>query len=188
MTIKRTGTLGSIVAVASTMACAAHAADVDWKVYGHASLAGVEICFYDAMGMVRTPDGLVRVWTKCLSQQDLDAIDIKADFGGKILENTARKVARYYVPPIAAVEDIDVNQAMLVTQYEETANISSSGIKPHSTIFYEFNCPQKMLRELSMRFSVNGKSGFFNEPTDWKFISPEDRNGVSLLKILCPPR
>lgn len=173
------------MSVASAIASIAYAADVDWKMYGGAAVAGAEICFYDAMGVVRTPDGYLRIWTKCLSQQDMENIDIKHDFGGTILENTARKVARYYVPPIAAAEDIDVNQAMAITQYEETANISS--IKPHTRIFYELNCSQKMLRELSMSIDVNGQRGSLNSPGDWKFIPPEG-NGASLLKILCPAR
>jgi hypothetical protein len=43
--MKRIGTLGSMAALASIIALAAHAADVDWKMYGTASVAGAEICF-----------------------------------------------------------------------------------------------------------------------------------------------
>jgi hypothetical protein len=183
MTIKRTGTLGSIVAVASTMACAAHAADVDWKVYGFASVAGPEVCFYEAISIARPPDGSVRVWTKCLAQKDLDAVDIKAEYGGKIVQNAARKMNRNYVPPIATVvETIDFDQATIITAYEETANISY--IKPHSTIFYEFNCAEKMMRELSLRIETNGQYGSSDTPSAWKFVPPES-NGARLIKLLC---
>jgi hypothetical protein len=91
---------------------------------------------------------------------------------------------RSYMPPIAAAEkSIDYDQAVTIMQYEEIANIS--GIKPHSSIFYELNCSQRMLRELSMSFSANGRYGSSNKPRDWQFIPPEG-NGAALLKILCP--
>ncbi len=183
MTLDRAGILGSVVALASTVALAAQAADVDWKMYGGMSAPEAEICFYDAMGIGRTPDALLRVWTKCLPQSDMDAIDIKTDFGGKILENTARKMLRPYIPPYARVESFDFERGATITQYEETANIS--GIKPHSTIFYELNCSQKMLRELSVSIDLNGRQGFLNKPSEWKFVPPES-NGTALLKILCP--
>jgi hypothetical protein len=45
----------------------------DWKMYGGVGTPVVEVeawCFYDANGVVQTPDGHVRVWTKCLAQKD----------------------------------------------------------------------------------------------------------------------
>jgi hypothetical protein len=61
---QRVATLSSLAALASIIAFAAHAADVDWKMYGTASVAGAEICFYDAKGIARTADGGVRVATE----------------------------------------------------------------------------------------------------------------------------
>jgi hypothetical protein len=49
------------------------------------------------------------------------------------------------VPPIATVETIDVNQRIVIIQHEETANIGN--IQPHTNIFYELNCSERMLRE-----------------------------------------
>jgi hypothetical protein len=175
--------LGSTIALTTMLGVEARAADVDWKVYGFASVAASEVCFYDEKGVARMADGHLRVWTKCVAQQQMDALDIQRDFDGKILETTARKVASYYVPPIAAVEDINFNQALVITQYEMIANISY--IKPHSTIFYELNCPQKMMRELSISILVNGQSGFVDKPRPWKFVPPEG-NGASLVKLVCP--
>src|SRR6266576_1055006 len=93
---------------------------VDWKLYG-----GIpdSWCFYEARGIVVRPDGHMRVWTKCLLQKEIDSIDPKSDLGKKILENAANKVARYYVPPIATIWDIDVNQSAEIAWQEETANI-----------------------------------------------------------------
>jgi len=45
----------------------AHAADIDWKVYGLVSVLGPEVCFYEALSIARTLDGLTRLWTRRLS-------------------------------------------------------------------------------------------------------------------------
>jgi hypothetical protein len=174
--------IGGIMTIASTIPFAANASDVDWKVYGFASVSGPEVCFYEALSVARVLGGLARVWTKCLSQQEMDVIDIKADFGRKLLHDTAQKVNRYYVPPIATVEAINADQTVMITLYEEMANISA--VKPHATIFYELNCSEKMMRELSITIDVNGQYGSSRKPGDWKYVPPEG-NGAALLKILC---
>ena len=158
--------------IAGASAGSAREIGVDWKFYGSASLPddGHNVCFYDASGVLREPDGHIRVWTKCLPHKNIDSVDIKKDFDGRILENTAEKVAHHYVPPIAAAETIDADQSMQITEYEEIANIGS--IEPHAKIFYELNCPERMSRELSIYFQADGKSGSFDKPSDWKYIPP----------------
>jgi hypothetical protein len=161
----------------------AHSADVDWKVYGFASVAGAEVCFYEDRSVVRAPNGFVRVWTKCLSQKDMDGIDAEHDFEGKILENSARKIVRLYHPPFSWVEEsVDYDKATMITIDEEIANIA--GVKPHTSIFYELNCSQRMLRELSMTIEINGQHHSSETPSQWHFVPPEG-NGAWLLKILC---
>jgi len=71
---------------------------------------------------------------------------------------------------------------MVITGYEETANISN--IQPRARIFYELNCSDRMLRELSIYVQANGKAGSRDKPGDWSNVPPEG-NGASLLKILC---
>jgi hypothetical protein len=161
----------------------ARAADVDWKMYGTASTFGGAVCFYEGNGVARTADTHMRVWTKCLLQKDLDSLDFKSELGKKVIENAARKVTDIYVPPIALVEDINFDQAMGVTTYEETANLSN--IQPHARFFYELNCSERMMRELSIQVrDLNGKERFSDKPTDWKYVAPET-NAARLLKILC---
>ncbi len=183
---KRVGTLAFILfaVIASTSAASAGALDVDWKFYGGASLADdvYDLCFYDASGVVREPDSHLRAWTKCLPQKDVDNVDIKKDFGGTILENTAQKVARHYMPPIGAAESIDADQSVAIMWYEEVANISN--IEPHAKIFYELNCSERMIRELSIFFQRNGKIDSSDKPRDWGYVPPEG-NAARLLKILC---
>jgi len=162
----------------------AQTGDVDWKVYGGASISGPEVCFYDAKGIARAPEKLVRVWTKCLSQQDLEKVDIKQHYSGRIVERAARKMMERYVPPLALVDDdVDFDKAMSITAYEETANIAA--IQPHATIFYELNCAERTSRELSIDISVGGKHGSRQRPSEWKHVPPEG-NAARLLKLLCP--
>jgi hypothetical protein len=71
------GTARLSVALAASVACAAlttiaKAADFDWKMYAGAAVLKPEACFYDAKGVVRTPERLVRVWTRCFSRKDLN--------------------------------------------------------------------------------------------------------------------
>lgn len=168
---------------ASLAAASARAQTVDWKMYGGASIDSASECFYDAVGVVRKPTDHIEVWTKCLRQTDLDAVDIQKEFGGKIMENSAQKITKYYIPPIGAYEDLDSNQMMQIVVYEETANISY--IKPQSRILYEFDCPGRMVRELSISIDVKGKVTSSDTANAWRHMPPEG-SGSTLMRILCP--
>jgi hypothetical protein len=173
-----------LIGCALTLALAswAQAADVDWKVFSFVPDKGA-YCFYDAKGVARTADIHIRVWTKCLSEKDLNSVDIKSELGKKIVENAGRKVADIYVPPYALIEDINRDQAIDVIRYEETANLSD--IRPQARFFYEFNCSERMMRRLSTYVRINGKDAFDDKPSSWQHIPPEG-GGTNLLKILCP--
>jgi lipoprotein-anchoring transpeptidase ErfK/SrfK len=172
--------LTSVAMAAMTIATASYAADVDWKLYGTADAD--ELCFYDAPGVVQTPDGNVRVGTKCLLQKDIVAIDPKQELGNKIVAEAAKKLKSGYVPPILVGAETDYEQTATTIAYEQAADIS--GIAPHSSIFYELDCTQKMIRELNTSMSVNGQQDSSSKPNG-KFVPPEE-NGKWLLKLLCP--
>jgi len=180
--MKRAGRLSVALVAFAAITATAKATDVDWKMYSGVLVLGAEICFYDAKSAVRTPEKLLRVWTKCLSRKDLDSVDVDKDFDGKISKNVARKMQDGYRPPIGMVEDIDFDHAFVVAMYEEIANLS--GIQPRASIFYEFNCPQKIMRELSIDLPANGQRGSKNTPSNWRHVPPEG-NAASLVKILC---
>jgi hypothetical protein len=114
---------------------------------------------------------------------DLDGI-IERNADDRIVKATAEKVAHYYVPPIAKIQSVDANDAMVITGYEEIADIVA--LQPQSQIFYELNCPDRMLRELSIDLHINGQIGSSNKPSGWKYVPPEG-NAAALLKILCQP-
>jgi len=178
----RIGTVVLILWTIISVPTSAQALDVDWKVYGWASVDGDSACFYDATGIVRRSDGHIRVWAKCLLLRDMESIN-KGDLNKRITENSAQKVARYYVPPITLVDErIDSDRSIDITVLEEIANLSN--IEPVAKIFYEINCSEGMLQELSISFRSNGKNGSRNKPGDWKYIPPES-NGARLQKINC---
>lgn len=173
--------LYSVMMLAITGRAIAQPSSVDWKFYGGTSS---DSCFYDANGIMHLPGDHVRVWAKCLRQSDLDHVDIKNDFKGKILENTAQKIAQYYIPPIASLESLNTDQSMAVTQYEVTATIGN--LEPQAKILYELDCRERRNRELSISIRSNGKSSFQENPSQWHFVPPES-NGSRLLKLLCTP-
>jgi len=86
------------------------------------------------------------------------------------------------MPPINLVEEIDFDHALLVAMYEEIAN--TSDIQQQTTISYEFNCPRKIVRELSTSLPANGQAAARNAPGNWRYVSTEG-NEAALLKILC---
>ena len=152
---------------------------VDWKIYGGTSVdAEVLYCFYDANGVGYTPVHHIRAWTECLQQKDLDEVSLDKEAEGMIIiKNGAEKFAHHYLPPIAGVEDLNSDQIETITIYEEIADISN--ITPQSSISYELNCSEGMLRELAIRPESKAV-----EPLDWEFASPESPLDT-LLKILC---
>lgn len=156
--------------------------EVDWKLYGGASVGGENLCFYDGKGLAQLPNGHVRVWTKCLLKAELDGINIEKDFDGRIVKAAATKVTNYYVPPISKIQNVDANDAIAITAYEEIADIAA--LQPQSQIFYELNCSERMIRELDINLHINGQIGSSNKPSDWKYTPPEG-NGAALLKMLC---
>jgi hypothetical protein len=171
--------------LALTVATSVKAAGVDWNMYAYPTIDEQRFgCFYDAHGVAQTSDRHVRVWTKCLLAKDLEAVNIQSDLGGKIEHNAGRRLKEGYVPPIAAVLETDTIHVIMVTFYEEIANIGE--IKSHSRIFYELSCSERMMRMLSTYVkSFDGKDHFDDEPSSWEYVSPE--GGVAaLLKILCP--
>jgi hypothetical protein len=159
------------------------AADVDWKMYGGAPTDAPSFCFYDANGVAIAHDSYVRVWTKCLHKVDLESEFLKGDRGRQIVDNAAKKVNDGYVPPIVAIGQMSVKQAIDVIAYEESANLSDS--EERASFFLELNCPARMQRSLGSTVKVNDRAGFEPKPGDWEHVPPESKE-ANLQKILCP--
>jgi hypothetical protein len=101
---------------------------------------------------VRAPDDQVRVWTKCSLQKDLDGVQSQGELGAKIVENAARKILKGYVPPIAIVEGANLDQAIAITGYEESADIGN--LRTNSLHLYELDYSARRIRRLRTHDSV----------------------------------
>src|SRR5579883_193315 len=108
------------IGVASTVL--AQRLDVDWKLYGGASVNGYSLCFYDDKGIARQSDGHIRVWTKCISKADLDDA-LQKDPDKKIVEATAQKVIQGYMPPILKLPQTDAADTLMYISYEAVADL-----------------------------------------------------------------
>lgn len=151
----------------------------DWRLYGGAFED--QECFYESMGIRRNPENHRRVWTKCLRYKQIEEVDIKQQFGGKILERAAEKVKGRYRPPITSILEFSFDQMVGIVHHEQVANIGE--IDPVAVIYYELDCDQEKLRELSI--SINGLSNR-EEPRPWAFAVP-DSNGSRLISLVCQP-
>jgi hypothetical protein len=161
------------------------ALDVDWKYYGGARFNEMNhFCFYDANSVVKQPDTHRRVWTKCLSQKNIDTIKTDEKVYKQIVENAARKIVGGYVPPIIAVQKAGFDKIAVIVSAEGIAD--SGNLQPSSRVLYEIDCSQMKLRESEMEYQIKGKTNF-SKTTDWSHIPPET-NAAILSKILCPLR
>ncbi|HEY2068597.1 MAG TPA: hypothetical protein VGG48_03495 [Rhizomicrobium sp.] len=158
----------------------ASAADVDWKFYGGASTtySGPAYCFYDERGIVRESNGFIRVWTKCLLQKNLDAPLAGNQKERAVIDMTASRIAHYYMPPITKVERMNFDQIMQVDTDEAIADVVR--LDPPAQIFYELDCGQRKLRELSIIL----ESSSTDSPASWRNVPPES-NGAALMTLVC---
>ena len=178
-------TIAAVLTLFATLA-SAQTADVDWKYYGRAVVSGktgkTELtCFFDANSIDHPTSGHVRVWTKCMDEKDMHSFDYHSDLGKKIIKTAAQKIIDYYIPPYAVIGDVSADTAQSIVGDEQLADLGY--IQPFSRIFYEFNCPEKMSRELS----ISMLSGREDTPTNWQY-TPTEGNGANLNKLLCDER
>ncbi len=162
-------------AIAATPISSAVAEDVDWKLYGWATVKqGHQACFYEAQSTVWV-GRRVRVWAKCFNQADIDN-NVLPDAA---IKRVADRALRAYMPPITVVErSISFDGAMEIAIAEEIANVGN--LNPQATMLYELDCTQAKLRELSIDIGGHGS----DSPSVWKYVPPQT-NGDHLLKMLC---
>ena len=171
----------AVLALFATLASAQ--TNVDWKYFGGADVSGktgkIDLaCFYDANSIDQPTSGHVRAWTKCIDEKDINNFDYKSDLGKKIIKATADKIAAHYFPPYAAINDVSFDTMMNLVGSEQLADLSY--IQPVSRIFFEYNCPEKMYRELSISMLSGGK----DTSSIWKYTPPEGI-GANLNRLLC---
>lgn len=134
--------------------------------------------FYEEFGIKRTSDGHVRVWTKSLSQKDLD----KAELSPAVKDQTIKRLLRQYVPVAARNQKLEKERLATMIMYEAFAN---EGVVPSTIqVLFEIDCKKEMTRMLSVHVSINKRTSSTDKPTVWAHIAPET-NAARLSKALC---
>lgn len=171
--------LFSFIFVLFSPEVSAQSRDVDWKLYG-----GLEnqVCFYEASGLARPAVDHVRVWIKCMLRHDLDRLIEDKKRGKRVIDAAARKIVDHYQPPIILVQELEFNDIISIIALEVAANQSET--EPLANIYYDLDCTNRMMRELSISIRKNGKVQSSEGSPHWKYAPPET-NGDRLLKILC---
>jgi hypothetical protein len=173
----------------TVLACAggalvyAQSSDTEWQEYSATKLgnAGVVVLFFDA-AVIRHGNGHVEVWVKGLRQKELDrAIDAPGT-GKKIVAFTAERTKRGYQPPVMGLEDLTTGQLAAVLGYEAAANVA--GIEPVVRTLYEIDCSNRMARELSTQYTIDGRFRSQDTPREWSHVPPETAIG-NLAKLVC---
>jgi hypothetical protein len=165
----------------------AQTGDTDWQMYGAADfgkMGGKQRQFFDAAGVIRRNNGHVEVWTKSLSEKDMDRVQRDgSDLQTKIVARAAYQKLHGYRPPLSvALKRDDDGTVVQIIMDEATANMSA--VEPTVRILYDVDCPNRLFRALSMQLTVNGNPQDKETPSEWKHVAPET-SVANLLKLLC---
>ncbi len=163
-------------------AVGANAAGVDWKYYGTTGDGDdAQYIFYDQAGIKAIGDGHFKVWTKGLSKTNLDRI-METKLDDKIVEELAVKIAGGYVPPYLTItkHTQDDIAGLTVMEYRVATGLEHV----LSRVFYEIDCSNAKMRELSLYFERGGKTGARDTPNSWREVPPET-NGSTLIELVC---
>jgi hypothetical protein len=153
----------------------------DWKLYAFTATKKQAALFYLDSELVRTPLGHVQVWMKGLDYMKLDKASNALHEKDEVFKNTVRRVGNKYVPPFAGVTKLSADQMMSIVMFEQLADEAS--ISPTMRVLFEFDCPQKLFRTLSVIGPQPARNG--NAVGDWEHVPPESTIDT-LSKLTCP--
>jgi hypothetical protein len=184
--IMKTVALVALLALAGVSAADAQTGDTDWKQYGAADFGkngGLLVMFFDAAGLIHRSNGHVEVWTKGLSRKAIDrALSASSPMHKKIFDVAEHRITAMDRPLLSTIVELDKYQMADVLMNEVAANVAN--IDATERIMYELDCPNRMVRELSGMFVLDGKPGSQDTPQEWKHISPETAV-ATLFKLIC---
>lgn len=162
----------TLAALCTVFAAGTEAANgADWKLYGSAK--DRQHCFYDVQSVSFRTVGQPRVWTKCLSEREMnDGAD------DAMAKRAAEKIVAGYVPPIIARVNFPFDQIADVVLYEIVADVSP--LEPTVRIYWDLNCSEKMIRALD----ISTRDRQLGSIKKWDYIAPET-NADRLQKMVC---
>jgi hypothetical protein len=133
-------------------------------------------CFSMPLAFVHRPDGHVEVWTKQLSQADIERAGLAESTRPKIFALAQQILASRQQP------GTDPKVQNGVALMEAAADVG--GIQPLSRALFELDCVNRRGRALSVYGVLDGKLLDPTTPGDWAPIPPETPPAY-LLKVLC---
>lgn len=183
-----TRTTARLVALLALAGASAYAqtGDPAWKQYGAADFGkngGLLVLFFDAAGLIHRSNGNVEVWTKGLPRKAIErALSASSPMHKKIFDVAEHRITAMDRPLLSTSVELDKYQMADVLINEVAANVAN--IDATERIMYELDCPNRMVRELSEMFVIDGKPGSQDTPQEWKHISPETAV-ATLFKLIC---
>jgi hypothetical protein len=176
------------IAICST-ALIIHAQDTtriaDWRVYGNFEKDGkVYATMYSVPDIVRSPNGMVRVWTQASSITSADMDEAVKD--KQFVKIVAGRIKAHYIPPVNSVEKINSDQVMHMIVLEEVAN--ERKVYPTVVTLEEVDCKNLRSRFLSMRMYKKGTpTSTTDQAGAWSYTQPQSNDG-NLATLVCDPR
>ncbi len=134
--------------------------------------------FYDAAGASELPSGHMKVWTQALNSEKVNAI-FDTELPQTAVDKIAKKQLRGYMPPIVALNTVDIIVASII---EYVANENT--IMPAAKILYELDCSGREYRKLDGLVRVDEKSQPEHLGSSWAPVTP-DSNEDHLLAFVC---
>ncbi len=155
----------------------------DWKLAGYATIFKNEkvYVYYDAEGVENKSNGIIKVWTKSITETEVNLMLKKKD--KEITDKAANRLINGQYLLYATVKKLSFDDMVSLLPVEEVANVP--GIKTRSIVLFEINCKEKRIRNLSITtFTDEGAVKRSGREGAWDYISPES-NGETLSKMLC---
>ena len=163
-----TGLLPCVTAYAAAASGASGGED-EWQLAGFSEAPRAVAVFLLAAEIKREPTGKVQVWTKALSLSRLQHMYDTRGKDAAFVNRVVNKVAAHYVPAIAQVKTITLEQSIEFVAFEEIAN-EQDAVTPEARILWEIDCTQSMYRTLSVITKTGSSS---SAPGSWQPVPPE---------------
>jgi hypothetical protein len=163
-----------------------HRLGVDWKYYGYISSVGEpSYLFFEEKGELKQPSGHIQVWIKGLSESRVNKIVDENPPNQRLIDESAKKVAVHYSPPVSAVLEVDpatdINPYTSVITWEVIANLWD--LQPTVSMLEEIDCQHRMVRSLALTI-FGRRPSTRTTPQKWEYPAPETNIGY-LTTIIC---
>jgi hypothetical protein len=155
------------------------AGETNWNWFGGSTVKGdPHWSFFDLNSMKKLPNGHMQVWTKTLSEKEMD--EQKAD--DAVTDQAAHRIRYNYVPIVGRSGKFDKKQLTNMIIFESIANRNT--VPPRMQVLFEIDCKGDLDRMLSVHIRDGENQTSSDSPTSWQHIVPET-NAARLEGVVC---